>query len=86
MICTIVKVSEDGTIKIPDEIWQEAGLARPDEVKVEVNAHQITLVPTPEETTAPEDDRENLKRIRELIHETFADIDWQEIHRARKDR
>lgn len=86
MISTVVKVADDGTIKIPPEIWQEAGITPPEEVKIEVGAKQITLLPRREPVPLSDADRKNLKRIGELIKETFAGMNWEDAHRARRDR
>ena len=90
MISTIVKVADDGTIKIPPEIWKEAGVALPEEVKIEVSERRITLFPRKEPVPLTEADRENLERIGELLRESFAGADakeaWEEIHAGRRDR
>ncbi len=90
MISKIIKVSDDGTIKIPPEIWQEAGVVPPEEVKIQVDAHRITLLPRREPVPLTEEDRARFDRIANLLRESFAGVDvkqaWDEIHAGRKDR
>jgi hypothetical protein len=90
VVSTIFKVAQDATIKIPDEIWREAGVARPNEVKVEINAERITLVPRREPAPLTDEGRARFDLIGRLLRESFAGADskaaWEEIHAGRQDR
>ncbi len=90
MISKIIKVDDDGTIRIPPEMWKEAGITPPEDVNIQVDSHRITLAPRAEPVRLTDEDRERFDRIGQLLRESFAgavaDQAWAEIHSGRRDR
>ncbi len=85
MITTFVKVQveADGTVRIPRDVWKALDIKPPQEVELALSVKPAALSHGPVPLT--QEDRERLERIGELIDKTFAGMDWEEIHRARRD-
>ncbi len=90
MISKIIKVADDGTVRIPPEVWKEAGITPPEDINIQVDSRGIRLVPRAEPARLSDEDRERFDRIGQLLRESFADADadqaWAEIHSGRRDR
>ncbi len=90
MISKIIKVADDGTIRIPPEVWKEAGITPPEDINIQVDTRGIMLVPRAEPMHLTNEDRERFDRIGQLLRESFAGADadqvWAEIHSGRRDR
>lgn len=90
MISKIIKVADDGTIRIPPEVWKEAGIKPPEDINIQVDKHGITLVPRAEPVPLNDEERQRFDRIGQLLRESFAGADaeqtWNEMHSGRRDR
>ncbi len=86
MIATMVKVKadENGNVEIPTSFWRELGIEPNQEVEVMVTPLKVNKPVTPVKLT--DEDRARLKRIGELIKETFAGMDWEYVLEGRRDR
>ncbi|MBI4673945.1 MAG: hypothetical protein HY741_20050 [Chloroflexi bacterium] len=86
MIATMVKVKadENGNVEIPSSLWRELGIEPNQEVEVMVTPLKVNKPATPVKLT--DEDRARLKRIGELIEETFAGMDWEYVREGRRDR
>lgn len=90
MISTVVRVrvEEDGTVRIPPDVWQELGVEPYQGLEVLVNIQPISLPPEPIAMT--QDDQLRMDRIIDLLEQSFETVDtdeaWTEIHEARRDR
>lgn len=86
MIATMVKVKadENGNVEIPTSFWREIGIEPNQEVEVMVTPLKVNKPVTPVKLT--DADRARLKRIGELIEETFKGMDLDYVREGRRDR
>ncbi len=87
MISTVVRVQveKDGTLKLPPRWWEELGIDQPSEVELLLRVPLVVNKPvTPVKLT--DEDRARLKRIGELIEETFKGMDMEYVREGRRDR
>lgn len=86
MIATLVKVKadENGIVQLPPTFWRELGLEPNQEVEVMVTPLRVNKPITPVKLT--DEDRARLKRIGELVEETFAGMDMDYVREGRRDR
>lgn len=83
---TTIEVNKDGKVQIPAEVWEAAGVSIPTSVDLIVQEATITLMPHRPLKPLSTEDKANLRRIRDLLEETFAEANWTEIHRGREER
>jgi bifunctional DNA-binding transcriptional regulator/antitoxin component of YhaV-PrlF toxin-antitoxin module len=79
-----VRVGIDGGIHIPSTMLDELGIAPTEEVQVMVIPLRVNKPVTPVQLT--DEDRVRLKRIGELIEETFKGMDMEYVREGRRDR
>lgn len=86
MIATLVKVKadENGNVEIPSSFWRQLGIEPNQEVEVMVTPLKVNKPVTPVKLT--DEDRARLKRIGELIEETFKGMDMDYVREGRRDR
>lgn len=87
MISTKVRaqVEKDGTLKLPKEVWAEIGMEQPREIELFMRLPFVVGKPvTPVKLT--DEDRARIKRIGELIEETFKGMDMEYVREGRRDR
>jgi bifunctional DNA-binding transcriptional regulator/antitoxin component of YhaV-PrlF toxin-antitoxin module len=84
---TLIKVDHDGAITIPRDVVQTLGLGPDDRVRLEPReggARLFGIKSSPVPLSA--EDRQRWEQITQLLQETLADADWEEIHSHREER
>lgn len=86
MIATTIKVhiEDDGTVRISPRTWATLGVEPPSQVELYLEIAEPKPAYAPVRLTPAQ--RENLKRIGELIEETFAGMDLEYVREGRRDR
>lgn len=83
-VATLIEVNPDGAITIPRDMARVLGLRPRDKIRLERRSDGVRLFrikARPVSLTA--EDRRRWEQITRLLQETFADADWNEIHKMR---
>ncbi len=82
---TILKVAEDGTLAISQNLLAELGVGPQEEVEVIIRDGTLVVRRPHGEVLLTDEDRARWQRVEELLQKTLAGADWDEIHAGRAD-